>query len=403
MLSRLQSFSPPSRKCSTTLSPASVEQVKIEIESAKEDVLLVEAPSITSTAEGFGASSTAAFIEAFGQKVHDDGHDDPNIRPEKFAQITRVGTPSSPIQRTSSRTPPRILSDQCISERAPDCSLPCADSITDLFFQEWQPLLPVLHRPSFLRVYEDYLADPEASHWHSNKQAVAQLFLIFDISALSCERIKQNSTTYEAQWRKALQSTSSTASLATIQCHVLAQIYYLLKADYPRLTQHRAIAVAMCHQMRLHQAHSYRGVDTLESETRKKVFWSQYVLDKFASATTGSPMLLRDCDITTEFPADIDDENISAHGISPSLPGELTKISSAIAFFKVAKIISATLTELYPSSARYELSLEKLHFLSDQLDQWSQSLPCHLRLQFKQDKPSTNMVGCRSPLLVRIV
>jgi hypothetical protein len=122
MLSRLQSFSPPSRKSSTTLSPASVEQVKIEIESAKEDVLLVEVPSIQLTAEGFGASSTAAFIEAFDQKVHDDGHDDPDIQPEKFAQFSRVETPSSPLPRTSSKIPPRLLSDQYISERFPSHS-----------------------------------------------------------------------------------------------------------------------------------------------------------------------------------------------------------------------------------------------------------------------------------------
>lgn len=51
--------------------------------------------------------------------------------------------------------------------------------------QEWAPLLPILHRPSFLRTYEDYLADPDAEHWHSHQQVVAQLFLIFEIAALS--------------------------------------------------------------------------------------------------------------------------------------------------------------------------------------------------------------------------
>lgn len=116
MLSRLQSFSPPSRKCSTTLSPASIEQVKQEIESAKEDVLLVEAPSISSTRDGAGASSTAAFIEAFDQKAHDDGHDNPDIRPGKFTQLSRPQTPSSPLPRTSSKVPPRLFSDQYISE-----------------------------------------------------------------------------------------------------------------------------------------------------------------------------------------------------------------------------------------------------------------------------------------------
>ena len=120
MLSRLQSFSPPSRKCSTTLSPASVEQVKQELGSAKEDVLLVEVPPATSSSEVAGASSTVAFIEAFDQKAHDDGHDDAGIQPQKFAQLSSSLSPSSPLPRTASKIPPRLLSDQYISERRDD-------------------------------------------------------------------------------------------------------------------------------------------------------------------------------------------------------------------------------------------------------------------------------------------
>jgi len=164
------------------------------------------------------------------------------------------------------KVPPRLLSDQYIN----------------IFFQEWAPLLPVLHRPSFLKIYEAYLADPEAGHWHSNKQAVAQLFLIFEIAALSSVcGIKQSITSYDVIWRKALYSTSSTPSISTLQCHVLAQLYYLLKADYARIARHRAIAVSMCHQMGLHHSQKFSSLPTLESETGKKVFWSQYVLDKY--------------------------------------------------------------------------------------------------------------------------
>lgn len=111
-------------------------------------------------------------------------------------------------------------------------------------------------------------------------------------------------------------------------------------------------------------------------------------------------MLLRDVDITTEFPADVDDENLSSQGISPTLPGELTKISSALALFRVSKIMSKTLEGLYPAKSSYQLSLTKLHSLSDELDQWSEELPDHLRLRFCNDKPSTNLISCRSPLLV---
>lgn len=111
-------------------------------------------------------------------------------------------------------------------------------------------------------------------------------------------------------------------------------------------------------------------------------------------------MLLRDSDVSTEYPAEVDDENISTQGISPSLPGELTKISSSLALFRVIKILSKTLEHLYPSKASYELSLNKLHAISDELDQWSEELPEHLRLRFTNDKPSTNLISCRSPILV---
>jgi hypothetical protein len=111
-------------------------------------------------------------------------------------------------------------------------------------------------------------------------------------------------------------------------------------------------------------------------------------------------MLLRDADVSTDYPKDIDDENVTHQGLSPTLPGELTKISSALALFKGSRILAKTLEELYPASTTYQLSLKKLRTLSDELDQWLQSLPGHLRLQFLNDKPSTGIISCRSPLLV---
>lgn len=128
---------------------------------------------------------------------------------------------------------------------------------------------------------------------------------------------------------------------------------------------------------------------------------SELTVFRFASATTGMPMLLRDCDITTDYPADVDDENINEQGFSPALPGELTKISSALALFRMSRILAKTLENLYPSAASYTVSLKKLHSLSDELDQWHEELPDHLRLRFCNDKPATHLISDRSPILVR--
>ena len=151
----------------------------------------------------------------------------------------------------------------------------------DLFFQEWQPLLPVLHRQTFLRLYGQFLSEPDAQSLQGNKVAVAQLFLIFEIAAhSSSSKAKPNTASYEFQWRKALSSAGSTPSLAVLQCHVLAQLCYLLKADYSHLLRHRGYAVSLCHQLGLHQGHRVHSLTPFEVESRKKVFWCQYILDR---------------------------------------------------------------------------------------------------------------------------
>lgn len=151
---------------------------------------------------------------------------------------------------------------------------------SDLFFQEWQSLLPVLHRQTFLRLYERFLSDPDAQSLQGNTLAIAQLFLIFEIAAYSSSsKARPNTAAYEVQWRKAL-SSASAPSIDTLQCHVLAQLCYLLKSDYPHLLQHRACAVNICHQLGLHQGHKTHALSPFEAETRKRVFWCQYALDK---------------------------------------------------------------------------------------------------------------------------
>lgn len=116
----------------------------------------------------------------------------------------------------------------------------------------------------------------------------------------------------------------------------------------------------------------------------------------------GLPKLLKEDDVQTEFPSDTDDDYVTEKGFQPSLPGEYTRISSALALFRGARLLARVLERNYPSSASYELSLQQMSALEADLDQWYQELPSHLRLTFKQDKPSTDVTGSRSPLIVSL-
>ena len=103
-----------------------------------------------------------------------------------------------------------------------------------------------------------------------------------------------------------------------------------------------------------------------------------------------------------ELPVDADDEYVTEKGFLPTLPGESTKLSSALALFRLSRILAKVLIELYPTSASHEISFRTITSLADELDDWQSNLAPHLKLAFAQDKPSTNVTSSRSPVLVCI-
>jgi hypothetical protein len=103
-----------------------------------------------------------------------------------------------------------------------------------------------------------------------------------------------------------------------------------------------------------------------------------------------------------EYPVDADDEYVTEKGFLPTLPGESTKLSSALALFRLSRILSKVLHDLYPTAATHEISFRTVASLADELEDWSSNLAPHLKLTFAHDKPSTNVTSSRSPILVGI-
>lgn len=217
--------------------------------------------------------------DAFTGKLMDQGKFSPDVSTRSLTQSTQPISYNRGDQTI--QTPPRIVSDQLIN----------------IYFQEWAPLYPVVHRPTVLKAYEQYLADSLQGSPHD----LAQLNLIFGIAALVStvsfipvvlfifsgtelilwqSRTNQDPAFFEKNWTSILESLSTDISVPTLQCFVLAQIYCMTKADYSSLLRYRGLAVGICHQLRLHQSQKHIA-NPLVGETRKKVFWCQYVLDRY--------------------------------------------------------------------------------------------------------------------------
>ncbi|KAL1840040.1 hypothetical protein VTJ49DRAFT_911 [Mycothermus thermophilus] len=352
----------------------------------KEDTFRVQASPLLLGVENsdsyfMGPSSGRSFIESFKRKMQENGKSCPDFNPEAFLHIQGCYPLTTKPPVPTLRVPPRLFSDRCVN----------------IYFQEWAPLFPVLHKPTFLRVYEEFVADPDKI---KNNHKLAQLYLVFSIAALSSEGSDlQQIAACEQQWQRALEAVLMDNTMMTLQCLLLALIYCTIRADYKRLQHYKGIAVGLSHRLGLHQSQKRFSFGVLTTETRKRVFWTLYTLDCFSAAILGLPKLLKEEDVHAEYPTDTDDEYITEKGFQPCLPGEATRLSNALALFRGARVLGKILEKIYPSASSHDLSLQQMSALGTELDSWYEKLPPHLRLTFKQDKPSTDVTGSRSPIL----
>ncbi len=155
--------STPPRQTSVSLSPMATTS-----DVPKEDIFSVQASSLlvesqNSEAYFMGASSGRAFlgivnnkshyytktnsnhsIDAFKRKIQESGKPCPDLNTSIF--LSTRGQSSLPqTQSFILNAPSRLVSDQMVN----------------IYFQEWAPIFPVLHRPTFLTTYEEFVAGPE--------------------------------------------------------------------------------------------------------------------------------------------------------------------------------------------------------------------------------------------------
>ncbi|PBP17823.1 fungal-specific transcription factor domain-containing protein [Diplocarpon rosae] len=387
MLSRMHSNRRPSMSKPISALPSVESPRELAAMPPKDDVFRPHSSSLLFGAEDtdsffVGASSGRAFVDALKRRIQQSGQSLAGFHSEDLLNIQSQVSPVPQVPGSKTlNAPPRMFSDRCVN----------------VFFQEWAPLFPVLHKTTFLRLYEEYMLNPDIV---MEPHKLAQLHLVFGIAGISSDRPdRENIALVEEQWRQSLESVLMDNTLATLQCLVLAILYCILKADYTRLQYYKGTAVGLSHRLGLHQSQKQFSLGALRTETRKKVFWTLYTVDCFSAALLGLPRLLKEEDIHAEYPSDTDDEYVTEKGFQPTLPGESTKISSALALFRVSRILSRVLDQNYPAAAIHDLSLQSLASLEGDLKEWSDKLPTHLKLTFVQDKPSTDITGSRSAIL----
>ncbi|KAL8889830.1 MAG: hypothetical protein Q9192_005958 [Flavoplaca navasiana] len=226
---------------------------------------------------------------------------------------------SAKPQSEEVRLPPREEAMKCV----------------EWFFKVVNTYLPVLHRPSFMKLINRMYDDPTFEPCPAEEVIVHCVFAIMlwqfvvrnwenPVQQADCNRRSNLHYHYALSFFRRLMASHT---LQDVQAMSMLCIH-LRALPKPgacwmmtSTTLNLAIELGLHRSMRSWAPES-RKISILEIEMRKRIFWSVLVIHIIISGKLGRPMALREDDYDVELPEPVDDNLLSEDGIDTSREGQ---------------------------------------------------------------------------------
>ncbi|KAJ9063074.1 hypothetical protein DSO57_1004006 [Entomophthora muscae] len=285
-----------------------------------------------------------------------------------------------------------------------------SEHLISLYFTYQHPLLPIIHRATFLNSFND------------NKQCALLLFTIYALASrfsshpeVCKDPCYSSGEEYITHAKILLESSSySTPSLPTVQALVLMSLHEFGCNRYPTAWMYSGLAVRMGQHLNLYsidKKDNKTRFSWVEMETRRRTWFGCCLMDRFISTKTSWPMAIHDEDCNVHLPGDDfkwenspaateDGNNPLFHQESSlfSVPEHMYYFGSLVGLMGQVNHYTNRSTQAKESSG-FKVDSETL---DEMLQTWLNSLPAHLRYSpelFDSQTPEAQMASGAVALL----
>ncbi|KAJ4303364.1 hypothetical protein N0V90_002257 [Kalmusia sp. IMI 367209] len=230
------------------------------------------------------------------------------------------------------------------------------EKLVERYFDFAAPTHRFLHRPTIeglLREFYETQGDMRNREEAPGKTALLLIVMAQAKAYMPEDDAHDSSARYYFASEHQLSKERGAVRLASVQAR-LGQCFYLLTQSRVNhcwslfgTLAHLAFAIGL---NRGRSCNPTTAVDYVELESRRRLFWVAYVLDKYLSAALGRPRTFKDEDIDQELPTLINDSDLTPHSLTPSptQSSTLPVMMAPIEHIKLSKILSLVLRDLYP-------------------------------------------------------
>ncbi|KAL8838396.1 MAG: hypothetical protein Q9170_002156 [Blastenia crenularia] len=203
------------------------------------------------------------------------------------------------------------------------------------FFKVVNPYLPVLHRPSFMKLFRRMYDDPTFEPSPAEKVTVHCVLAImhWQFVVRNWENPEQQADfnrRSNLHYHYALgffRQLMASHTLKDVQAMAMLCIHLRALPKPGACWMMTSTTLNLAIELGLHRsmrswAPASRKISVLEIELRKRIFWSVLVVHIIISGKLGRPMALREEDYDVELPQAVDDDLLSEDGIDTSREGK---------------------------------------------------------------------------------
>jgi hypothetical protein len=228
--------------------------------------------------------------------------------------------------------------------------------------------------------------------YNENGFALFVLNMVYSIGALNLRLTDQNyrDAPPEQFYISAMQHVASVREappVDNLQALVLLILYHLRSESRNGLWHLTGLAMRTVTDIGLHREASTRNLPPLETQLRRRLFWSVYALESILAGALGRPISLSDCDIDQPLPLSVNDSDRMQGVTTSDLPGSLTPGQEAHPPTNLTQFI--LLSQLRTFEARIQRTIyrvdrttsalqPKMYRLIADLDAWRQDLSPNL-------------------------
>ncbi|KIY67354.1 hypothetical protein CYLTODRAFT_353365 [Cylindrobasidium torrendii FP15055 ss-10] len=280
-----------------------------------------------------------------------------------------------------------------------------ADKLVDAYFAEIHYLMPVIDKPTFLAQYQRVMDSTKDIEFARKQTSI--ISLVFSVFACAAALVKDDRlyTAHEGgmgmiYYERALilqYICHASISADHVQCFVLLSSFLCSINCLPQAWILLGQAVRTGQDLGLHRSPRRLQVLTpIQKETRRKIWWGVYVLDRMLAVALGRPLGINDADCDVEHPIEVDDDILPQYFQDPNVPKGLSLMAGTVALIKLYEIAGRILRVVYAlenckenlepeRKVELERTVEGFH---QEVRAWCDSLPAAFKTGSNNTKES---------------